>query len=199
MNLLQKVTAILLPRGREVLAEIHQKIITDEAVVKAKLCPSLEDLRLFYEIARLGLVYAKQTYGPTTIPESMFFQSAVRMPDGAINSDLICYRSSAALAIDEIIISRFHFASHAAQFNSDVCFKDYHLPPHQVVRAEHHLLLQIIEECYHRFQVHRGMRPTTTQQGIPMTDQNDPLEIEIKQVMARAIENLCLPTFEPAS
>jgi len=191
VNLLTVLNYVLSFEGREQLRVTHQKILEDAFVIKEGLIPSLDQVRRFFELMRLGLIYTRATYGNEATPEKMEIYSwSERPPDGHKDPFFIAYYGGVGTRVDHVVITRLYIARHCVHFDDGTITSNDHLPPGYGVSAVNHVVISMIEEFYHRFQVHaQGKTPRDTITHTTI-DRTDPIELGIIPVLKRAVNDL---------
>lgn len=188
MDLLESIGALLSYEGASQLKKTHKKLLDDEFVRKEDLIPSLGAIRRFFDLARLAVVYMRWKYGEQTTPTTMEIWSSVKELDGATNPFFMAYKGEPRITTNDcIMITRLYIARHCVHFDDGTITSNDHLPAGYGVLASDHVVLAVVEELYHRYQVHAQEKKPRERITY---DRTDPMEQEIVLVMQVAIADL---------
>lgn len=188
MDLLEGMSALLSYEGANQLEKTHKKLLVDEFVRKEDLIPSLGAVRRFFDLVRLAVVYMRWKYGEKTTPRTLEIWSSVKELDGVTNPFFIAYKGGLGVTTDDhILITRLYIARHCVHFDDGTITNNDHLPAGYGVHAPDHVVLAVVEELYHRYQVHAQEKKPRERITY---DRTDPMEQEIVLVMQVAIADL---------
>jgi hypothetical protein len=192
MNVLDQINHYLSEEGRGELNALHEKMLRNKFVRDRGIGVTLMQWRLYFEKLRTGCEYALSKYGPGALPSKLNFYGEAGVIANADRPDVIFYGPDE----DEFGISFLYAARQCSWFKTrdanpglsliDTDRGDDRLPEGRRVSVEDFVVLQAIEECYHRYQtVVKGMHSSDR-----AIDRSHPMEVEIGEVFSQAVRDL---------
>ena len=168
------------------LYEIYTSIVCDTHVKQANHRLMYPQIKLFFVLFQQGVEYTLKTYGEDALASALRLFSQFEDESHNVKTDVICYHPDS----DQIQITYLHIVNDCICYESSVYTIDKHLDPNMHnLGASAYTLLQAIEECYHRYQIHHlGYSIPTTSEMVSRYEQ------EIQPVWQRAISDLNIPS-----
>jgi len=158
-------------------------VVRHDPVVRGlALCPTDEQLLAWVRFAHKGVAYAAATYGTDAIPPRWGVLTADA--PASLWTAYRRYPMSYLVDDDAVQVSAAHVAEAAQEIGKGKRFVEPRLP-YPAAPTGVWIALQMLEECYHRYQVKvLGMEPADT-----MTDRDHPLERAIGAVWQQAVDS----------
>lgn len=188
-TIIDQLTQLLGPGGKEELDELYIQLLINEHVLDAGRIPTKDQFREYFQLLLSGFEYMRQKYGMNAIPSRIILNTGLLTTDGANLKNFFGYDMDQ----DAFSASFLHVAITSSAYDNPTAYSwGDKLPKDRCIRTRDFTKLISVEEGYHCYQRKALNMPKES----TIHNSTHPRETAVIPIVTKAINDLRIHVYQ---